>query len=725
VPLGANPHPKIHAEGLQQGKVNYFIGNDPNKWKTDLSTYKAVVYEELYPGIDIRFYGNNRQLEYDIIVKPGADPSMVRMAWEGIEGLKITKEGDLWIEWGGKNLVQRMPLVYQQIGGQRVKLTGQFKLERAISEKDSFKLFICGFEVAAYDKAYPLVIDPVFVYSTYLGGSDYDEARGIAVDRSGNAYVAGGTASADFHTMNPLQPTIGGGDHDAFVAKFNASGSALVYSTYFGGSGSDYAYGIAVDGSGNAYVTGGTSSADFPTMNPLQSTIGGSGDAFVAKLNAAGSALVYSTYLGGSDSDSATGIAVDGFGNAYVTGGTSSADFPTMNPLQPTIGGSGDAFMAKLNVAGSALVYSTYLGGSDSDSATGIAVDGLGNAYLTGWTLSHDFPTMNPLKPTASSGVNGFVAKLNAAGSALVYSTYLGGSGVVAYGIALDGSGNAYVAGFTMIPDFPTANPLQATFGGGDHDAFVAKLNAAGSALVYSTYLGGSSTDVAYGIAVDGSGNAYVTGLTMSADFPTVNPLQATIGGAGGYDAFVAKLNAAGSALVYSTYLGGTCLDSGYGIAVDGLGNAYAAGFTQCTGFPTANPLQANVGGYADAFVAKIGTVVFSGFFSPVDNLPTLNNAKAGQTIPVKWRLTDTDEPVSDPVSFTNLTSFLINCGSLSGDATSTVEEYSAGSSGLQYLGDGYWQFNWKTPKTYAGQCRKMVLTLGDGSTHEANFKFK
>ena len=608
-PLGGNQDPKIVAEGRQEGKVNYFVGKDPKKWRSGIPTYQSVLYQEVYPGIDIKFYGNNRQMEYDIIVKPGVDPSKVELAYEGIEGLRVTDEGDLEIGLKEGTVLQKKPIIYQEIDGKRVAVAGTFKIRPRTNPQ--LKSFVYGFEVASYDKAHPLMIDPTLVYSTYLGGSSDDVGYGIAVDSSGNAYVTGYTLSTDFPTANPLQAANGGGSYDAFVAKINAAGSALVYSTYLGGSGVDQGSGIAVDSSGNAYVTGYTSSTDFPTASPLQSSCGGCGsgytDAFVAKLNAAGSALVYSTYLGGGDVDYGFGIAVDSSGNAYVTGMTPSTDFPTANPWQAANGGGYDAFVAKINAAGSALVYSTYLGGGDTEFGFGIAVDSSGNAYVTGDTYSTDFPTANPLQGTFGGYADAFVVKLNAAGSA-IYSTYLGGSSDDdGYAIAVDTSGNAYVTGDALSTDFPTANPLQAA-NGGDYDAFVAKLNAAGSALVYSTYLGGVTTDFGNGIAVDSVGNAYVTGPTGSADFPMANPLQAAFSGR-----FVTKLNAAGSALVYSTYLGGSGaegnLGSGNRIAVDSSGNAYVTGYTTSTDFPTANPLQAANGGGYDAFVAKLGTI--------------------------------------------------------------------------------------------------------------------
>ncbi len=462
------------------------------------------------------------------------------------------------------------------------------------------------------------MIDPVLTYSSYLGGSRHESGQSIAVDSAGNAYVTGDTTSADFPTASPLQPSFGAGIGEVFVTKLNASGSGLVYSTYLGGGAGNWGTGIAVDSSGNAYVVGNTTSTDFPTAKPFQAINKASPNAryssFVAKLNAEGNRLLYSTYLGGSVENWGYGIAVNSSGNAYVTGSTLSADFPTAAPFQADNKATPKtetvtAYVAKLNSAGSALVYSTYLGGSDGDSGQGIAVDSRGNAYVTGYTSSADFPTVKPVQASNRGDFDAFVAKLNPDGSALVYSTYLGGGGVdYGYAIAVDSFGNAYVTGRTYSADFPTANPLQASYGG-ELDAFVAKLNAAGSALVYSTYLGGSRYDEGNSIAVDSSGNAYVTGVTFSINFPTASAFQATCGGCSSYaDAFVAKLNAIGSALVYSTYLGGSGVNYGYGIAVDSFGNAYVTGETSSTGFPVAYPLQPSAHGSFDVFVTKISS---------------------------------------------------------------------------------------------------------------------
>src|ERR1035441_2626489 len=588
----ANPTVKVTGVDELAGTSNYFIGNDPTKWRTSVPTYAKVKYEGIYSGIDLVYYGNQRQLEYDFIVAPGADPRRIQFDVRGTKRIRRDKHGDLVLKMADDEIRWRKPVVYQEANGTRQEIAARY----AITDMNRV-----GFEVAAYDASRPLYIDPL-IYSTYLGGSGADYGKGIAVDSAGNAYVTGITNSTNFPTMDPLQPTYGGGDNDVFVTKLNPSGSALVYSTYLGGSSYDGAYGIAVDNAGNAYVTGTTVSTDFPTMNPLQPAYGGGyTDTFVSKLNPTGSALVYSTYLGGSDYDYGYAIAVDSAGNACVTGYTESTNFPTTNPLQPTSGGTGDAFVSKINPAGSAFVYSTYLGGSGFDQGLSIAVDSTGNAYLTGYTNSTDFPVTPGAFETTGPGY-GFVSKINPIGSALVYSTYLDGSDPT--GIAVDSTSNAYVTGSTGSINFPTTpgafqEVCKVNFRG-CLDAFVTKFNPSGSALIYSTYLGGSGSDGADGIAVDSSGSVYVTGVTFSKNFPLMNPVQSTYGGA-----FISKLNPSGSALDYSTYLGGGP-DGGYAIAVDSAESAYVTGYTGSTNFPTVNPIQPTNGGGYDAFVSKI-----------------------------------------------------------------------------------------------------------------------
>jgi hypothetical protein len=608
--LRANRKATFHGLGEMPGKVNYFLGNDPKKWRTNVPTFGRVEYKEVYPGIDLIYRGNHRQLEYDFVVAQGADPGNIELQFQGAENTQVDRRGDLLIRLAGTTIRQPRPVVYQKIGGTRRNVNGAY----VMSGKDRVR-----FRLASYDRTHTLIIDPKLSYSTFLGGSDEDRGLAIAVDTLGNVYVTGGTASTDFPiTSNAPEPGFSGGIEDAFVTKLNPSGSALLYSTYIGGSGTDFGLGIAVDSAGNAYVTGYTDSTDFPaTAGAFQtSSAGGFGDAFVYKLNPSGSALVYSTYVGGSQSDEGSAIAVDRTGNAYVSGQSLSSDFPvTHGALQTSFGGVEDATVFKLNASGSALVYSTYLGGSSDETASGIAVDSSGNAYVTGFTESTDFRTTpGALQETFGGDGDAFVSKLNPTGSALVYSSYLGGSsGDSSTSIAIDATGNAYVVGETISTDFPTTSGALQTTADGTNEGFVTKLNTTGSHLAYSTYLGGSGGFTsADSIAVDALGNAYVTGATFSAHFPvTLGAFQTSYAGCG--DAFLSRVNAGGSMLLYSTYLGGSGVpdceedEDGQGVAVDNAGNAYVTGPTESTNFPTTPGAfqTAFGGGFSDAFVSK------------------------------------------------------------------------------------------------------------------------
>jgi hypothetical protein len=632
--VGANAAPHIEASGRLPGIYNYFLGKDPKKWVTHVAAYSGVIYRDLWRGIDLRFYRNGADIEQEFEVRPGVDLTSVQVAYNGIEGLKIAKDGTLVIKTAFGELRETKPQIYQEIAGQRVPVEGRFKL---ITE------FAYTFDVKSYQSQYALVIDPTLLYCTYLNGPEYqqiDSGSAIAVDSSGNAYVVGRTGSwigyFDFPTTSgalETSPTSGSGC--TFISKLNASGSALVYSTCLGGSG-DVGQAITVDSSGNAYVTGVTSSSDFPTtpgvfQTTFAGTARGASNAFVTKLNPSGSALVYSTYLGGSGggslcTDGGSGIAIDSSGDAYVTGWTCSTDFPTTpGAFQTTFPGSAAygatrAFVTELNPSGSALVYSTYLGGSTpfADRASGIAVDSLGNAYVTGNATSADFPTTaGAFQNFRPSGNSTFVTKVNATGSALVYSTYLGGSGCSwlgdsASGIAVDSSGNAYVTGGAYSIDFPTTpGAFQASHGGPKgcySSAYITKMNPGGSELVYSTYLG-AGNEAGAGIALDSVGNANVTGYTGSCNFPvTSDAIQASCGGS--TDAFFSRLSPEGNGaadLLYSTYLGGSSPDYGYGIAVDATGSAYLTGETY-SNFPvTQGAFQTTIYAYAAAFIAKFG----------------------------------------------------------------------------------------------------------------------
>lgn len=592
--------------------------------------------------MDLIYYGNQRQLEYDFIIAPGNDPKVIKLAFEGADNIRTDPQGDLVLQTAIGELRMHRPLVYQIVGGIKQEIAGSYVLNPK-SKITNPKSQLVGFQVADYDRSRHLIIDPVLSYSSYVGGSGFDSSLGIAVDGSGNVYLTGETESTNFPIPNPLafqaffHPS-GFLPRDAFVVKLNSAGTGFVYSTYLGGNDFDRGTGIAVDGEGNAYVTGQTFSNDFPTTpGVLQQTHGGSTDAFVVKLDSTG-APVYSTFLGGAGGDVGMGIAVDSSGNAYVTGQNQGGGFPTVNAFQDVNGGGAaltDAFVAKLNDTGTALVYSTYLGGSGdenrfegmgSNPSGGIAVDPLGNAYVTGMTEgSTNFPTANAAQPVYAGGeADAFVTKLNATG-ALVYSTFLGGSGFDAgFAIAADSAGTAYVTGETRSDDFPTfstATPLQPTLQG-SQNAFVTKLDPLG-AFIYSTFLGGSDLDSGFGIAAGSAGNAYVTGGAGSFDFPVVRCVQGT--NKGRPDGFVTTLNPQGSAIISSTYLGGSAFDTGSAIAVDALGNAFISGQTSSTDFPIFNALQAALaGGGRDAFFAKIDLAGTPGndppFFDQIPN---------------------------------------------------------------------------------------------------------
>jgi hypothetical protein len=605
--LGSNPAPRITDLEQLPGKVNYLRSQDRAQWHTDVPTYAKVAYGQVYPGVDLVYYGNQQQLEYDFVVAPGIDPGIIRLSFAGVDPVEVDGGGDLVLHAAGGNIREHKPFLYQERNGVRQEVSGSYVLEGRQQ---------VGFRVGPYDATRPLVIDPVLAYSTYFGGGGGDFGKGIEVDAAGNAYVTGATNS------------LGRWDTDAFVVKLDPTGSTLLYATYLDGHGfNDIGNGIAVDAAGNAYVTGSLEGLALTTQ------------VFAAKLDAGGSP-VYFVSFGSPDgwgTDTGLRIALRGDGsdgNAYVMG---QADFfgftttPGAYKRDFVFGDIWDAFVAKLDAEGN-FVYSTLLGSSGRDLGLDLTVDAAGNAYVVGETEGEDFPTtpgcFQPAlggPPTLAWGaLDGFVTKLNPDGSALVYSTYLGGRDLdSAHGIALDTDGNAYVTGVTyqgLEPNnFPTTpGAFQPNYSGGLSDAFVTKLNATGSALLYSSHLGGSGFTMGEnngtGIAVDAAGNAYVTGETVTVDFPTVNPFQAQLAGAA--DAFIAKVNPAGTMLIYSSYLGGKFSDFPVDIAVDAGGNAYVTGETGSADFPTTpGSYQPAYGGgncdifqCQDAFITKIAS---------------------------------------------------------------------------------------------------------------------
>jgi hypothetical protein len=606
--LGANKSPRIDGKGELTGKSHYFIGKNQEAWLRNVLHYDNVLYEDIYPDVDLIFYSNENKLEYDFIVNPKADPGNIRFTFGGIDRMSIDSAGDLILFFGEEELRLHRPKLHQLIGGHKVNVIGDY-----IIHDD-----IVGFQVAAYDHSVPLVIDPVLSYSTFIGDAGYDEGEDIVVDADKNAYVVGATDALNIF-----------GTSDILVLKFDSSGQ-LIFSLVMGGASEDTGNGIAVDSSGNIYLTGTTGSDDFPTTPGVIQTskVSGSADAaFAAKINSAGSEIVYSTFLSGGPQTwdgsrngfpvaasytNSFGIAVDPSGNAYIAGYTQSPTFPvTPAALQTTYGGAGDAFVAKLNSDASQLIYSTYLGGSGIDEAYAITSDADGNVYVAGQTNSvgtysdNDFPLMNAYQSTQKGVSDGFVAKLNPTGSALVFSTFLGGSSSLdgIYGLAIDNQRNIYVTGQTKSPNWPGAqNPdfSITTFG----DGFVTKLSPTGDSIIYSLYLGGRSFDYGTDIAVDITGNAYVIGVTLSPDFPVTEDAYQEIK-PGNDDFFITKIDSNG-VIVYSTFLGGFYNDAGRGIAVASPTEIYVTGYATSSEFPTANAVQSQKGGYFDAIIAKI-----------------------------------------------------------------------------------------------------------------------
>jgi len=619
------------------GITNYLLGNDPAAWHVGIPSFARVAYRDVYPGVDAVFHGDQGALEYDLVLAPGADPTAIRLAFTGTRSVALGADGGLLLTLPGGVLRQDPPDIYQLVDGQRLSVSGGYVLD---------ELNRVSFNVGVYERTLPLVIDPVIGYSTYLGGEHSDLGNAIAVDSSGNVYVTGQTDSAIFPTENAFDPSIGGGTcgfgfpcRDAFVTKLSPAGNDVIYSTYLGGNSDDMGRGIAVDASGNAYVTGNTASTNFPVQNAIQSSFGGgtcgetgcTGDAFITKLAADGTSLVYSTYLGGFADDQGNGVAVDSANRAYVVGFTHSPTFPTSNAFQPALAGVRDGFVSRLAASGASFGYSTFLGGNETgfdlrEAANAVAVDSVGSAYVSGETTAQDFPIHDAFQPVcggncAGSRSDAFVTKFRPNGRALAYSTYLGGytdEGSMGFeqglGIAVNSQREAFVTGFTSSRDFPVATgAFQETFGGGDGgvggDAFVTRFSAAGSTVRYSTYLGGRHDDTGLGIAVDGRGGAYVVGYTDSDNFPIRHPLQAQL--RGDLDAFVTRLNEPGSGLTYSTYLGGRdgdviAVTIGNGIALDAARSAYVAGWTNTTDFPIQGGFQESLQGEYDTFVTKI-----------------------------------------------------------------------------------------------------------------------
>ena len=614
--LDSNTQAKVSGVDRLPGISNYFIGNDPAQWHTGIPNYGKVLYRDIYPGVDVAYYGHEGQLESDFIVAPRANAKKIRFGVEGAAGLRVSDDGDLILRLDGGEVRLQKPAAYQVVNGTRREVRDGYKL---LAKNE------VGFWLGSYDHSQKLVIDPAFFFSTYLGGSGQDKALAVATDGVGDTFVTGQTTSTNFPIgISPvvLQSSLGG-IQNAFVTEYPPDGLSFVYCTYLGGNGTDSGNAIAVDNLGNAYIGGQTTSSNFPTKNPLagQGQLNGSQGAFVSQISATGAALLFSTYLSGNGSDAAGGIGLDSSLNVYIAGATSSTNFPTVLAFQGGLNGVENGFIAKLaapSASGSNIIYSSYLGGNGFDQAHAIAVDAGGDAFLTGQTNSTVFPTVAPFQANlgAPSATNAWVAEVKVVGGSpqVQFATYLGGTVFdQAFGIAVDTSGDVYVDGITQSPDFPLQNALQAF--GGTQDAFVTKFAPGGGSLLFSTYFGGSNFTFANAIALDSSNNVYFTGSTFALDYPTRNPLEATLGNFGG-DAVVTELATDGSAILFSSYLGGSAsvpgagfpADSGGGIAVDVNGSIYVAGAGGTLDFTTLNPEQPVLASQSsNAFVAKIG----------------------------------------------------------------------------------------------------------------------
>jgi hypothetical protein len=590
-------------DGELGSQSNYFLGRTEKQWIVGVPHYGGVKYPSVYRNIDVRYHGAQEGMEFDFLVGRGGNPQEIRMSFQGQSRLEMNADGAIAVVGRGDRIILQTPSAYQLRNGQRVAVDSSFV---RLNSRE------VGIHVGSYDRESELIIDPKAVYSSYLGGADDEGIFGIAFDREGNIYVAGETSSLNFPIKHAAQ-AMTGGSYDAFVSKFDRTGSTLIYSTYLGGSLYDHAVGIAIGKNGEAYVAGLTQSPDFPTAHALKNHLDGSYDAFVSKLDRLGSSLLFSTYLGGSGFDTASGLTIDGDDNVFVAGETTSIDFPTTpKAFQKMCGGSsitgtcaGNAFVTKIDSAGTKISYSTYLGGSRSDTASAVAVDGEGAAYVVGQTQSLDFPVKNAFQGTLAGQANAFLTKLDRFGDKAIFSTYLGGSSYDAgEDVAVDVFHNIYLTGFTTSANFPVKNAFQ-TVQAGQTDCFVTKFSPHGADLAYSTFLGGSGNEIPFRIAVDAAGYASIAGYTTSTDFPVMDAIQPAYLG-GNSDAFVTRLSRTGEELSFSTYWGGTGDDYGYAIAKTLTGALWVGGSTSSTDLSIVHPYQAQyAGGPYDAFFSK------------------------------------------------------------------------------------------------------------------------
>ena len=602
--LGSRPDVEVSAEGETTHRANFILGDDPARWRTDIPTSSAIRFNGLYPGIDLKVYGSGRQVEYDWVVAPGADPAAIRFRYERARRTHLDAEGNLVVDSPAGEIAHKKPAAYQETNGRKIPVACRY--ERL--DADTY-----GFRVGRYDRRRPLVIDPlVIIWSSYLGGSRDDIVMCMAVDAEGAAVVAGTTDSTDFPLASPIDSVLGG-ENDIFVAGIAPAGDALRFSTFIGGLESDVPYDLAIDAAGNPVVGGLTLSRNFPVRNGYDSSYnGGYREGFLLRLSSSGNALKFSTYLGGKESDIIRRVAIDPSGAIVVAGSTTSTNFPVVKALKKALGGRSDVFISKFSADGKSLVYSTYLGGINSDyidvneggAFGGLAVDARGRIHVAGVTASSDFPVKNALYPVKAGKSDGFLTILTPDGRALEASTFIGGRGWDYINcLAVDPAGFIYLGGETSSTDFPTRAAFDPIHNG-ETDGVVLKLEPLAKKIVFSTYLGGKGWDRVAGLALDGTGGVIVAGRTESPNFPVKSALDGALGGM--WDAFVAKFQPSGKTLVFSTYLGGGLYEDAWGLFVDRAGAIFVYGMTNSKKFPCKLAFDAVYSGRQEGFVTKL-----------------------------------------------------------------------------------------------------------------------
>lgn len=610
---GASPAANVLGEEPNSARFNFIKGSSPSNWFVDVPSFGQVRYDDLYPGVDLVVRDANGTLEYDLVLAPGASLEQVKVRCEGADRLRIDETGSLVAStmWG--ELTQKFPQTWE-VGadGSRKAIDSKF----VMLDEQTY-----GFAAPERAEGSSIVVDPGITYGSYLGGSDTEHGCGVSVDQLCALFIAGDTKSIDFPVRVGSYDLTHNGDVDTFCTKLDATGGLLVYSTYIGGSLGDFGHGVIVGGDGAAYITGGTKSIDYPvTPGSFDTTHNGQGDCFVTKLNAAGTALVYSTFIGGISEEGSLGgqgIAVDALDDVYVAGFAGSPDYPiTPGAYQSNMNGVVDVFCTKLNATGTAILYSTLIGGVDLDIANAIDIDSNGNAYVGGWALSSDYPrTPGAFATTPNGNSNGIMTRVNATGTGLDWSTFTGGSSDVVRGVAVQGD-EAFVAGYTLSSVFPATAGAAQTVPGGNGDAFLMRFNNTGTGVHYASYLGGVEVDVANNLDTDENGSAYLTGWTESSDFPTtITAFDLTYNGL--QDAFVTRLSPDGSALEYSSFFGGSAYDVGFAMNVHEVGSFYMAGGTFSTDMPTTQGAwDTTINGNEDIFMvlmpAGLNTCVYA-----------------------------------------------------------------------------------------------------------------